>query len=725
VSLRAATSRVARWSALHPWTAIIAWVIVVIACSMMGSIVSTKQATQLQLGVGQSGQAAQILHSGGLADPAVENVLITFRAGSPGAAQAQAAARAVSTGMSTRPAVAHVASPVLAAHGHTLLIQVTMRGDPDTATSRVQPLLSETAAVQRAYPGLKIEETGAASLSSGLTSQLGADFRKAESISIPVTLLIMLIAFGAFLAAGIPILLALSSVVSALGLAAVASHVFPDNGLVANVILMMGLAVGVDYSLFYLRREREERAAGASRLDAIEIAAATSGQAVVVSALAVVVAVAGLFIAHDVTFDSMAAGCILVVAVAMIGSLTVLPALLGKLGDRVNRPRVPVLWRLTNRGGTPRLWPALLRPALRFPVAALLLATIAMVALAVPLTHMKLESTAYEDFPRSMPATQAYRDLIVAFPGAQTTFEIVVRAPRAEQTNVAAALTELTARSQADPLLAHSTPQRRVSADGLVQVLSISSPYSSKSAQAGLALTDLRNKLVPATVGRVPGAQTAVGGDTATNIDYAAHIQQRLPWVIGFVLLLTFAVMMLAFGSVPIALLTIAVNLLSAGAAFGALVLVFQHSWAQSLLGFQSTGGITAWVPLFLFVVLFGLSMDYHVFLVSRIREAALMGMTPRHAVEQGITRSAGVITSAAIVMVAVFSIFSTLSFIEFKQIGFGLAIAVLLDTLVVRIVLLPAAMILLGRRAWWPSKRLGNFGSTSRPQVVPPVPAR
>jgi putative drug exporter of the RND superfamily len=725
VSLREVTSRVARWSATHPWTAIIAWVLVVIACSMLGSVVSTNQATPLQLGVGQSGQAAQIENTGGLTDPAVENVLITFRAGSSTAAQAQAAARSVRTGMSGLPAVAHVAAPVPAASGRTLLVQITMRGDPNTATNRVQPLLNETASVQRAYPRLTVEETGASSISNGLSSQLGADFKKAESISLPITLLILLVVFGAFLAAGIPILLALSAVVSALGLSAVASHAFPDNGLVANVILMMGLAVGIDYSLFYLRREREERAAGASRLDAIEIAAATSGQAVVVSALAVIVAVAGLFIAHDVTFDSMASGCILVVAVAMFGSLTVLPALLSKLGDRVDRPRVPVLWRLTNRGGAPRLWPALLRPALRFPVATLILATIAMLALALPLTHMKLESTAYEDYPKSMPTTQAYRDLIAAFPAEQTSFEIAVQAPRAEQANVTAALTALAVRSQADPLLAHSTPQRQVSADGLVQVLSLSSPYSSKSAQADQALTDLRTKLVPATVGRVAGAQTAVGGDTAANIDYATHIQQRLPWVIGFVLVLTFAVMMLAFGSVPIALLTIAVNLLSAGAAFGALVLVFQHTWAQSLLGFQSTGGVTAWVPMFLFVVLFGLSMDYHVFLVNRIREAALMGMTPRHAVEQGVTRSAGVITSAAVVMVAVFSIFSTLSFIEFKQIGLGLAIAVLLDTLVVRIVILPSALILLGRAAWWPSKRFRHFASAPKPEVIPPVAAR
>ena len=722
MSVTSATSRVARWSARHPWRAITAWIVIVIACNVVGGFIGTRQATQLELGVGQSGKAAGIMHAGRLDDPAVENILITSRSGTFDAADARAAASEVVNSMASLPAVAHVGQPVMSPGGRAMLVPVTMRGDPDTATNRIQPLLSETAAVQRAHPGLKVGETGATSLQSELSNQLGADFRKAERISIPITLVIMLIVFGALLAAGVPILLALSAVVAALGLSTVASHVFPDNGLVANVILMMGMAVGIDYSLFYLRREREERARGAGRLDAIEIAAATSGKAVVVSAFAVIVAVGGLYIARDVTFDSMATGCILVVAVAVVGSLTVLPAVLGKLGPRVDRPRVPVLWRLTARTGPPRLWPVLLRPALRFPAAALLLATAAMIALALPLTHMKLQSTADENFPSAMPATQAYRDLISAFPSRQTTFEIAVRAPAAEAARVVSGLKNLSARSQADPLFAHGgPPQERVSTDGSVHVLDVGLPFSAKSAQAGKALTVLRDDLVPATVGHVPGADAAVGGDTASSIDYAAHIKQKLPWVMGFVLLLTFAVMALAFDSIVVALITVFINLLSAGAAFGALVLVFQHTWAQGLLGFQSTGSVTAWVPLFLFVVLFGLSMDYHVFLVSRVREAALMGMTMRNAVEQGITRSAGVITSAAVVMVAVFSVFSTLSFIEFKQIGFGLAIAVLLDTLIVRIVILPATMILLGRATWWPSRQSRRFTRTQPP--VPSIP--
>jgi RND superfamily putative drug exporter len=300
-----------------------------------------------------------------------------------------------------------------------------------------------------------------------------------------------------------------------------------------------------------------------------------------------------------------------------------------------------------------------------------------------------------------------------------------VRAPAQHADEVRAALGRLVARTQGDPLFAHDeTPRPRSSADGRVHTVSIASPYSSSSPEARQALGELRRSILPATIGAVPGAEHAVGGDTADNKEFTTRMSDRLPWVVGSVLLLTFVMMALTFRSVVVAFTTIAINLLSAGAAFGVLVLVFQHHWAEGLLGFRSTGTVVAYMPLLVFAVLFGLSMDYHVFVVSRIREAARRGLPTREAVAAGITSSAGVVTSAAVVMVSVFALFASLSLMEMKQLGVGLAVAILIDAVVVRIVVLPSLMALLGRANWWPSPL------SRRPRLAPlagdraPVPA-
>lgn len=476
------------------------------------------------------------------------------------------------------------------------------------------------------------------------------------------------------------------------------------------MILLIGMAVGVDYSLFYLKREREERARSGehsqSHVAAIEIAAATSGRAVVVSGFAVIVSMAGLYLAGDTVFSSLATGAILVIAVAMLGSLTVLPALLAKLGRRIDRPRVPLLWRIANRGGQPRVWPTLLRPALRFPVLTLILATAALVALAWPALDMKIANTSDASLPRTIPVMQSYDRLTTAFPSKGTTHEVAVTAPARRAGEVHAALENLVARAQGDQLFVSGQPaQPRTSADGRVTVVNVATPYGSVSPEAKRSLQRLRKDLVPNTIGKVADAEYAVGGDVATSADYVANLKEKMPLVVGFVLLLAFIMMTVTFRSIVVGLTTIAINLLSTAASFGVLVLVFQHSWAERLLDFHSTGAIVAWMPLFLFVVLFGLSTDYHVFVVSRIREAAQRGLPTRQAVAQGIASSAGVVTSAAIVMVSVFAIFTTLSLVDVKQTGVGLAAAVLLDAVVIRALLLPSLMALLGRANWWPSR--------------------
>jgi RND superfamily putative drug exporter len=681
------------------------WVVFVVACFALGSMTGTKQA-QNDGDVGEVTRAEKIVDSGNFDNPDVESVLITPHSGGLDKAAADKVAAVVTQRMRALGGVADVAKPILAPNKEALIVRVTLKdGDSD---DRVQPLLDTTAKIQQENPGLRIEEVGGASIDKALTETLGKDFKRAEMFSLPVTLAILLVAFGALIAASVPLVLALSAVAAAIGLSAAASQLVPAVDAANSVILLIGMAVGVDYSLFYLRREREERAKGRGHVDAVEIAAATSGHAVVVSGTAVVISMAGLFLARDTVFSSFAVGSILVVAVAVVGSLTVLPAILAKLGRWVDRPRIPLLWRLTARNGEPRFWPFMLKPALKHPVATLLVAVTALLAVASPALGMTLKFPGTEDLPRDTAVMKAYDRLTAAFPSTGTSHEVAVRAPADQQSAVNAALADLVRRIKSDSLFAQDgLEQPRVSKDGTVTVLEVATPYEGGSQQARDSLAKLRKELMPETVGKVPGADYAVGGFVAADVDYAAHTRAKLPLVIGFVLLLTMIVMMVTFRSVVVAVTAIGLNLLSAGAAYGVVTAVFQNTWAEGLLGFRSNGAVVSWLPLFLFVVLFGLSMDYHVFVVSRIREAVLRGVPTRKAVADGITGSAGVVTSAAAVMIGVFAVFATLSTLDMKQLGVGLAVAILIDATIIRAVVLPSVMILLGEANWWAPKWL------------------
>ena len=717
------TVRVARWSATHPWRAIGLWVVFVAVCFAAGGWVGTRDATDKDLAIGEAGRATTIVEDGHFAEHAKENVLITARSGRLDQAEAQAAAKDAAQRMRGLKEVKEVGDPVPSRDGNALLLPVTMAGDEETASDNVGKLLDQTAAVQQQHPDVRVEEVGGRSISKGINDQVAGDLTKAEFISLPVTLIIMLVAFGAIIAAGVPVLLAMSAVGAAFGLSALASHVVPSVESIGSVILLMGMAVGVDYSLFYLKREREERQNGASHTRAVEIAAATSGHSVVVSGVAVIVSMAGLYLANDGVFASLATGSIIVVAVAVLGSLTVLPALLAKLGRRVDRPRVPLLWRLTHRTGPPRVWPKLLRPALRYPLVTFLLSVIALGALALPALDMKLKSSGAEDLPRTIPVIQAYDRLTAAFPSEGTTHVVAVRAEPGETRQVGAKLTELSNRTQNDPLFAKVTaPVLRVSKDQRITTLEIPTPYAPGTPDGKRSLAELRDTLVPATVGTVGGAEYAVGGDIARDEDYANNLGDRMPVVIGFVLLLTFLIMAWTFRSVVVAATAMLLNSLSAAAAFGTMALVFQHTWAEGVLDFHSTGALVAWIPLFVFAILFGLSMDYHVFVVSRVREAVRAGMSTRDAVAHGISRSAGVVTSAAILMVSVFGIFATLSMNEMKQMGVGLAVAVFIDAMIIRVLVLPSLMALLGRANWWPGRIRNDAPQPKSPIVDHPT---
>ncbi|MGY4767071.1 MMPL family transporter [Kribbella sp. CWNU-51] len=691
------TVRVARWSAVHPWRAIGLWLLLVVVAVGMSVAIPKQQTQSKDEWVGQSGQAAELIEKAGLGDRPTETVLLTDPDGPLDKAAATTAITQLQQKLKALDPVQAVGQPVWSDNGKAALVPIELKGTADDAADSIDKVVAATADVQKANPGLTIGQAGNASVDAGVWKQVGSDLAKAEKLSLPITFALMLIAFGALIAAGIPVLLAFSAAGAALGFYAPLSYLFPDGGSVANVVLLIGMAVGVDYSLFYLKREREERRKGRSTLDAVEIAAATSGHSVVVSGLAVIVSMAGLYVAQDATFASMATATIVVVAVAVLGSLTVLPALLAKLGHRVDRPRVPLLWRLNRRIGPGGISRRILAPVLRYPRAALTISALAVVALALPALGMKTESADLNTLPQSIPEVRTLKALQENFPSqGSLSYDVV-----AQGDGAAAALTGLQESAVRTGKFVVPAGDAIRQAGGTA-VLTLVSVLPDSSANGEAALHQLRGELAPAALG---STTWAVGGDSAESVDYGNNQRDKLPYVIAFVLALTLVMMAFTFRSLAIAVVTTLLNLASVGACFGVLALVFQHSWAEGILGFTSAGFVVSWIPLFLFVILVGLSMDYHVFVLGRIREGVAEGLTPREAVRKGITESAGVVTSAAAVMVSVFAVFATLGMLEMKQMGVGLAIAVLIDATLVRIVMLPSIMVLLGRKAWWPNR--------------------
>jgi uncharacterized membrane protein YdfJ with MMPL/SSD domain len=457
--------------------------------------------------------------------------------------------------------------------------------------------------------------------------------------------------------------------------------------------------VGVDYSMFYLKRAREERAAGRSVHAAVEAAAATSGRSVLVSGLTVMTAMAGMFLTGDKIFASLAIATITVVAMAVLGSLTVLPALLCRLGDKVDRLRVPLIGR--KRGGAQgRFWARIVDRVMRRPVLWAALSAGLLIALAIPAAQLRLQTGGPDSFPQSLPAMQTYNHMQAAFPGTALPANVVVQASDVNSSEVQAAIQAFRERAVATGQ-AHEPITVDVNEDGTVANITVPIDGKGTDSVSEASLVALRD-VVPETVGALPDTEAGVTGLTAGWIDSKNEIKSQLPGVFAFVLLFAFVLMLFAFRSLVIAAKAIVLNLLSVAAAYGVLVLVFQHGVGKGLVGFASTAGIDPVIPLLLFVILFGLSMDYHVFILSRIREAVIRGMGTDEAVAYGIRSTAGVVTSAAIVMVFVFAVFATLSMMFFKQFGVGLAVAVLLDATIVRAVLLPASMKLLGDWNWY-----------------------
>ena len=705
-------ARAGGWSAQHRKAAILGWLAFVAVAVVLGGALGTKHIPQDNNGVGESGRAQQVLHDK-FPQPANEQVLIqssTMTVNEPGF---RAAINDVVGRLGRLQTVENVRSPLLAANrgevagdGHSVLVGFQVTGKATDADKHVGASLAATAAAQRAHPNLRIEQAGDASSTKALNKSFSDDFAKARALSLPITLIILVVAFGALVAAGIPLLLAATGVAATLGLVALVSQLAAVDQVVSETVLLIGMAVGVDYSLFYMRREREERAAGRDEQAALRAAAATSGRSVLVSGLTVMAAMAGMYLAGNKTFASMATGTIIVVAVAVLGSLTVLPALLSKLGDKVMRVRVPIVAGRRESGAEPRLWGAVVDRVLRRPAASVAAAGGLLLALAIPAFGLHTSVPGLQGLPTGLPIVKTLNRIEAAFPGGPLPAYVVIQGKDVTSPEVGTAIGNLERQALATGQM-HEPTKVQVNSQRDVAVVSI--PLSGKGTDSASyrALDTLRQDVIPATIGPLAGIKAQVTGMTAQSKDFNDSMKAHAPIVFAFVLTMAFLLLLVTFRSIVLPITAIALNLLSVGAAYGVLALVFQHTWAQGLLGFKSTGAITSWLPLFLFVILFGLSMDYHVFIISRIREAYDNGSRTDDAIAHGIKSTAGPVTSAAIVMVAVFAIFAALGALEFKQLGVGLAVAILLDATLVRAVLLPATMKLLGDANWYLPKRL------------------
>jgi putative drug exporter of the RND superfamily len=701
--------RIAGWSARHRKIAVLGWLLLVAAVFAGGHMLPASNVQSYD--VGQSGQAEQILQRLNVNPPPAESVLIQVRAAGatfasdPELRQATAQVAAALRGMPSSAAdvsapLGRARSALVSADGRSALVTFNIPGNPNNMDQTVVPDLDAVAAVQARHPDLLIQEAGDASADRAVGALISSDFRRALVTSVPITLILLLLVFGALVAAGIPLLLAATSVITAISLLAIPGHWLPTGQDASEVVLLIGMAVGVDYTLFYLRREREERARGASVAEAVRIAARTSGRAIVVSGLTVMIALAGLFITGAALFDGIAIGAITVVGVAVVGSLTFVPALLAWLGRWSDRGRVPLLGRRRTAARPSVFWGALARRVVRRPLLWGGLAAVAMITLAVPALGMRLGNPV-SDIPGNVPIIATLDRIQQAFPQAPSPAQVVVTGSGLSGPEVRSAVAALEARASAGGPIREPVTAALI-AGGRALVVNVTLAGNGTDSTSNAALLTLRNVDLPATLGRVSGVSYAVAGNTAASYDDVRRFDQTFPIVLAAVAFLAFVLLMIAFRSVTLPLVSIGLNLLSVGTALGLITLVFQDGRLQGLLDFSSFGGITYWVPLFMFVFLFGLSMDYHVFILSRIRELRLRGASTRDAVTRGIASSAGVVTSAAVIMMAVFSIFATLHVLELKMLGIGLPAAVLIDATVVRGVLVPAAMALLGDRCWY-----------------------
>ena len=749
-----ATVRVAMWSARHRWLVVILWFVatigVYILSGRMGGIRSLDASGNPNEQEIEAQQAYDVFNAGGTSEPPSEQFIVVL-AGGPGAVKdpafqktvgdlvaALGAARADVGGVATPtfdqltdPLTAPAAAHLVSADGSAVRIVGRIPGEKLQVKDLLTPIRPIIDAAVAAHPETTIHVVDSTFINDDINGLISHDLDNSIGLTIPATFIILIIAFGAIVASVVPMVLAITSLIAAFGILGVFSQVIePVSPNAVQLIVLIGLAVAVDYSLFMITRFRTERRNGRSVQLSIEIASSTAGRAVFFSGLAVMISLAGLFTLGVSLFSSMAVGTIGVVLVSVIGSLTFLPATLAIVGDRVNlgrpatwiprlasvfffgptksRGRDTLLW-LDRRAARPEgsgFWGQLVTAVMRRPVLLTIASAAVLVALAIPVLHLQTGVTDITGFPATIDGVAGIKLLNEKWPqGTQLSLDVVVT--QADQPATQAAIAQL----KVDGLKVHGLSEPVTitpSKDGHVAMISFTMGGSQNDVANRDIVRTARTSLVPATFGGVAGVHAYVSGDAAYSLDVTSVYSNGTPRIFLFVLGLSFLLMLVAFHSIVIPIKAIILNLLSTGAAFGVLVLVFQDGFLAAPLGITAGGVIESWVPIFIFTILFGLSMDYHLFILTRIKEARDRGLESRAAVAKGIAITSGTITSAASIMVVVFAVFVTLKFVFIQQLGLGLAVAVFIDATVIRSVLLPASMTLLGDWNWWMPGFLG-----------------
>ena len=723
--MKLSTQSLASSSARHPWRTIGAWIVVAvlaIAAITVGLDSLTTEGAPTNNPESERALDAKFQAFPPNPDEAITDIVVvrseTYTVDDPqfeafvGGLVAGSETRALSQ---ARTYLTDTSGTLVSGDRHATMVPIAFFGDDEVAS------VVETVETANEDEAFSVAITGELSLDHDFNALSQEDLEKGElQFGLPAALIILLLVFGAVVAGLIPLLMAIVSIIVALGLTALLAQQFEISIFVVNMLTGMGLALGIDYSLFIVSRYREERGRGRDERDAIGAAGATASRAVLFSGTAFVVAMFGMLLVPNSIMRSLAAGAILVGIVSVVAALTLLPAVLGLLGDRIDSLRIPIVGRRSVDSANPegRFWSAVVRRVLRRPGLSLALSAGLLIALALPLLGIKIGTSGVTTLPDRFVSKQGFVVLERDFPGTTTDpVEIVVSG--GSRPEVTQALRVLETALDQDPRFEGAEIVR--SADGETALLSVSVSGDPAGGDAVAAVRELRNDLVP-EVFAATSAEVLVGGTTSEQIDYFDSVVDPTALVLAFVLGLTFILLMIVFRSVVIAGTAVVLNLLSVGAAYGLLVLVFQHGVGADLLGFQQADTIEAWVPLFLFSVLFGLSMDYQVFLLSRIKERYEKTGDTTDAVSFGVSSTARIITGAALIIVAVFSGFARGDLIMFQQMGFGVAIALLIDATIIRSVLLPSAMKLLGRWNWYLPRwlewlpRLDAEGSAQEP---------
>ena len=708
---RSFTARIARFSARHRWYIIAAWAVLVAGAAVLAFDIRDVLTTSDRLDPNTESERARALIEERIRGPEPPREFVLLRADErtvDDPAFATLAGRLLAEVRALDGTVIAAASyhesaneMLVSADRRTALIPVTLAGTVDDAPETAGPLVALVEEFETP-PGFEALITGQGSIGRTFTEISEHDLRRGEGIGLPIAMLILLAVFGAAVAAGIPVIVALIAIVTALGGAFLIGQGLDLSFFVVNMITAIGLAVGIDYSLFIVQRFREERLRGFAIADAITRAGATANRAVFFSGGAVIIGLLGLLLIPSSMYRSLGLGAIMVALAAVLAALTLLPAMLSVLGDRVDALRIPFIPRmkLHDRNGGGGLWSLVARAVMRRPIVSLAVAAGLLLAAAIPAFTLRSGVAGVSTLPEDNERRRAFELLQQDFSaGLVSPVEIVVDAPDVADPSVTASIAALNASIAADEFLLPAGVAVNEAGDlALVSALLTVDP---RSAGAYDAVRRLRSDHIPAAFGE-GGATVLVAGPTAGDVDFFDVIARYTPIVFSSVLGLSFVLLLLVFRSIVVPIKAIAMNLLSVGAAYGIVVLVFQHGIGNELFGFRRSETIEAWLPLFLFAVMFGLSMDYHVFLLSRIRERYGITGGNRESVIFGVRSTGAIITGAALIMVAVFGGTAIGDLLPLQQAGFGLGVAVILDATIIRSVIVPASMAVLGSANWY-----------------------